>query len=155
MTINEHTPLGQVREHLREHWHEGLACPACKQRVQLYRRKLNSGMAYALVVMWKRHGTRWQDKTVTLRGVGAAARDESLLRFWGLLEEDTRPREDGGRAGIWRVTLAGAEFVREQRRVQSHALVFDNVCYGLDGDPITIRQALGNRFNLDELLGGL
>jgi len=148
------TTVAEEKARLRAEWEEGTTCRCCGQRVQLYRRKLNSGMARALIVMYRAHGLEWQDKTVTLSGVGAAARDEPLLRFWGLLEEDTRTREDGGRAGWWRVTEKGAAFIRQGTRVPKYAKTFNSQCYGLEGESITIRDALGDRFDLEELLYG-
>jgi hypothetical protein len=146
-------PVSQARQWLREQARDhGADCPVCKRFTKVYRRSINSGMAYALAMMWSEHGTGWQDKTVTLRGVGAAARDESLLRYWGLIEEDQRRREDGGRAGWWRVTETGAEFAVGRRSVPKYALVYDSRCLGVEGPPVTIRDCLRDRFDLEELL---
>ncbi|WP_037065874.1 hypothetical protein [Pseudonocardia acaciae] len=148
-------PLGQAREWLRQHAvGKGAACPCCQQRAQVYHRGIHAGMARALVVMYREHGTEWQNKTVTLRGLGSGARDESLLRYWGLLEEDQRPREDGGRAGWWRVTPLGRAFVLGEATVPKYARVYDGRCLGLDGEAVSIVQCLGKRFNLLALLEG-
>lgn len=130
----------------------GAKCPCCLQLAKQYRRKLNSGMAFALVKMYTEHGTNWQDKTVTLRGVASAARDESLLRHWGLLEEASKTREDGGHAGWWRVTEAGQMFAQGRSMVHSHVLLYDNRFRGLVGEQVTIQDCLGKSFDLAELL---
>lgn len=146
--------IEEEKHRLRREWKKGTKCGACGQRVHLAHRKLNSGMARCLVRMYRVHGTAWQDKTVTLKGYSTSARDESLLRFWGLLEEDQRTREDGGHAGWWRVTEKGRQFIAREITVYSHIWHFDTKCYGIDGKQITIDDALGKHFNLDELLHG-
>lgn len=149
------TPLGEARTWLRDQAEaKGAACPCCQQFTKIYKRKINSGMAYALVLMCRAHGTEWQDKTVTLRGVGSAARDESLLRFWGLIEEDKRLREDGGRAGWWRVTPNGVRFVRGGMRVPKHAVIYDSRLLRFEGviPGVSVQDCLGDRFDLAELL---
>lgn len=148
------TTLGEVRAWLRERARDGAPCPACRRTVRVYRRVLNAGMAYALLVMFRAHRCEWQDKTDTLRGVGAAARDEPLLRYWGLLQEDERPREDGGRSGWWRVTELGARFARGAAEVPRYALFYNRKLLRLDeaDGRFTVREALGERFSYDELM---
>ena len=156
--ITESSTVGEAAAWLAvESQKGGAKCPCCTQLVKVYRRALNAGMAYALVVMYRSHGLGWQQKTETLRGVGAAARDESLLRYWDLLEEDLRLREDGGRAGWWRVTEAGREFVLGRSRVPRHAVVFDTRCLRLDDTDgqVTIREALARKFNWAELMASV
>lgn len=158
MRITDESTVGEAKAYLTtEAQAGGVACPCCTQLVKVYRRALNAGMAYALVAMYKAHGLGWQQKTETLRGVGAAARDESLLRYWGLLQEDLRLREDGGRAGWWRVTEAGREFVLGRTRVPKHAVVFDARLIRLDDTDgqITIREALSKKFSWAELMAEL
>lgn len=151
----ELTTLAEAQAWIRDQADgDGARCPCCTQLAKVYRRRLNAGMARSLIVMYRCHGLAWQDKTVTLSGVGAAARDESLLRYWCLLEEADATREDGGRAGWWRVTTRGALFVRDMLRVPAHAIVYDGRCLGLDDQAgrIGIRDALSRKFDYDELM---
>ncbi len=106
--------------------------------------------------MHRAAGLDWMHKPTVLSGLGAAARDESLLRYWGLTEEERGlRRDDGGRAGFWRVTSLGSEFARGLTRVPKYALVYDSRCLGLDGaEFVDIREALGDRFDYDELMAG-
>jgi hypothetical protein len=148
------TTLEEARQQLGDALEEGTRCPVCDQHAQVYRRSIHAGMARALVLMYREHGTEWQDKTETLKGIGSAARDESLLRYWLLLEEHPGPREDGGRAGWWRVTSLGKAFVVAGLRVQKYALVYNGSCLGFEGDRVSIHHCLGKRFNLARLLEG-
>lgn len=150
--LPDDTPLAEARAWTRDRVRDGVRCPCCTQLARVYRRKLNSGMALALAVFYRRCGQEWGHKPTVLRGVGAAARDESLLRYWGLFEEEAARRDDGGRAGWWRVTSRGARFVRDALEVPRYAVVYDGRCLNLAGEPVGIRDVLGDRFDLAELL---
>lgn len=149
---NDHDTLGRTKEWLDQHREEGVCCPACGQFAKVYTRKINSGMARALVLMYRAGGEDFVHKPSVLGGVGSAARDESLLRYWGLLEEESAMRPDGGRAGWWRVTHLGFEWIHGMTKVLSHARVYDGELLGLVGDMVTIEECLGSKFNLSQLL---
>lgn len=145
----------QARDWLRDQVEVGAHCPVCTQLAKVYRRKLNSGMAHALIRFWQVAGRDWAHKPTVLRGVGAAARDESLLRYWGLMEEEQERRPDGGRAGWWRVTDDGERFIHARSRLPKYARIYDGRLLSLDwSETLSIREALGSRFNYDELMAG-
>lgn len=143
--------LDEMRSRLRSRLGEGTTCPVCDQHAQMYRRKLNAGMAQALGVMYERGGLGWFHKPTVLRGVGASARDESLLRFWGLIEE-RRGRSPDGRAGWWRVTRKGERFLLGEVTVPKYVLVYNGKFLRFDGEETTFEEAAGQRFSLRELL---
>lgn len=145
------TPLGQIRAWLRVKGlqSDGARCPACDQHVKLYRRKLNSGMARSLIAMYQAGGTNFIHLPTT---IGARSREEGKLRYWGLVEEQAASRPDGGRAGYWRVTDKGAAFVGGVITVPRYAHVFNKTLHKLSGEPIGIREALGDDFSYDELM---
>lgn len=104
--------------------------------------------------MYRAGKTDWIHKPTVLRGVGAAARDESISRYWSLTEEETSVRrDDGGRAGYWRITGLGERFVLAAVRVPKYAHIYDGSCLRLSGDPVSIVDCLGDRFNYRELMG--
>lgn len=119
-------------------------------------------MAYALILINKYFKANPGMQTVhisdhlnSLEIPGAVRNtgDITKLRYWNLIEEDLRVREDGSkRAGYWKITELGREFAEGKVAVQSHAKVFNAKCYGLEGEPISIQDALGNKFNYDELM---
>lgn len=147
------TPLGDARKWLDERKAEGETCPCCGQHAKLYKRIITSGIAWSLIGLY-RHGAaeRYVHKPTVLKGWGSASRDESTARYWGLLVEETTQREDGGRAGYWRLTVRGIAFVRDAGVVQKYALVYNGECLGLEGELIGIRDALGTKFDYDELM---
>lgn len=142
--------LREAQDELRGMLDAGEKCPCCTQLAKVYKRKLNSGMAVSLIRMYRAAGIAWQHIPTT---IGARSREEGKLRYWGLVEEETTVRrDDGGRAGFWRVTSLGSDFALGLASVPSHARIYDGRCLGLVGDPIGIRDALGERFDYEELM---
>jgi hypothetical protein len=149
------TLLSEAQQWLRDRVKKGADCPCCTRFTKVYNRKINSGMARALIEIYRAARTDWVHKPTVLSGIGAAARDESLLRYWGLMEEETERRDDGGRAGWWRITDAGEQWVLGRTTVPKYARTYGSRCLGIEGDPQSIRDALGSKFNYDELMAGI
>lgn len=129
----------------------GVTCPCCGQYAKVYRRRLNAGMVRSLLRMYAAGGTGRYVHTPTL--LGGKRGEEARLSYWGFTRESVDPRADGGRRGWWRVTERGELFLNGDITVPSHALVYDGVCLQLTGDPISVRDAIGDGFDLRELLG--
>ncbi len=144
--MDDETTLGEARDWLRERAPKGEKCPCCRQYVRVYRRKLNSGMARWLI---RFHLQTWASKNwhhathITERAMGE---EYSKLAHWKLLEHHPE------RVGYWRLTDLGTRFALNEQRVQSHAVIYDNRCIRLDGDPVSIVTALGRKFNYNELM---
>lgn len=141
--------LAAARTHVRERMktREGTRCPCCEQFCKVYRRKISSPMARWLihaVFLWKKNevslhaGDDWS--VAILKGSG----DFAKLRFWGLIEP-----LHGNR---WYPTALGTDFVQDRVTVPEVALVFNDACLGFDGARVRIRDALGSRFNYDEIM---
>jgi hypothetical protein len=129
---------------------DGAKCPCCGRTAKIYRRHLNKGMAISLVRMFKAAPIGEYVHVPTVCSGGT--REEAKLRFWGLAEEATELRDDGGRAGWWKVTQDGARFVRLRLTVPSHVLLYRNRFRGFDGPQVDIQDCLGKSFDLAELM---
>jgi hypothetical protein len=127
----------------------GTACPVCDQHVQLYRRAFHSTMARTLIAMYRAAGRDF----VHVPSLVGHPGDTAKGRWWGVTEELDAVRPDGGRAGWWRVTDKGERFVLGRAVIPSHVLVYLNRVEGFDGDMVSIREVLGERFRYDELMG--
>lgn len=151
VTVNDTIQAGKVW--LRSKLDKGADCPLCGQRAQLYKRKINSGAARGLITMWHMYGQQWGHlpSTANLARLGG---EFSRLALWGLVEEATEKREDGGRAGYWRITDAGVEFIKGRKSLPTYALVYNGKRRGFDGPSVTIQDALGDKFNYAELMDG-
>jgi hypothetical protein len=144
--------LAEARRHLQANLDDGIVCPCCGQHAQRYRRQINGKMARSLILIHRLRGLDW---CYLPAEIPADSREEGKLAYWGLLEEALVEREDGGRAGWWRVTGRGRQFILNGMRVPRTAIVYNAVCVGFDTSKlVTIRDCLGKKFNLRELLGG-
>lgn len=91
------------KELLKAHWEDGIVCPCCRQLVKLYERKLNSAMAYALILIYRHHRDEGSfgayfhvENYLKMLEIPSSIRgDFPKLRYWGLLER--KPAEMEGR----------------------------------------------------------
>lgn len=149
--------LRELRDEVRSHLIPGMPrmnCRVCRQPVFLYLRKLNSGMAYSLVRAYRYDRDVAQGAFFHYR---EARLDQNLeyskLAYWGLLEQQVSNTATGTTLrGRWRVTDKGRAFVEEEMRVPLGFYEYNRECYGFTKEKTGIRKALGNKFDLDELL---
>jgi hypothetical protein len=153
MMFNDGMTLRQVRDVLRSVVlnGEGMNCPCCTQRVDIYERTLNSGMARSLITMYRAAGKEWQHIPTT---VGGRSREEAKLRYWGLVEQRGDEVEGKKDSGWWRVTPKGENFIHGRITVPKMARVFNKRLLSLVGSSWSIRDALGHDFNFQELMYG-
>lgn len=151
--------LIQLRADLRRELEDGTTCPVCGQHAQIYRRKINSGMAKSLIAMYRTQdwlpdgGTDFMHVPTV---IGAQSREEGKLAYWHLVAEEAVQRPDGGRAGYWRLTPRGRRFVEGQISVPKYAEIYNGKVVGMDSsEMVTIRDALGTKFDYSELMAGL
>lgn len=149
-------PLGEVRDWLRVRIEKGVRCPACEQFSKVYRRRIYAGMVKALVLMW-REGDFSRRLYVHVPSIDPArGGDVAKLEFWGLIEEERAVRTDGGRAGYWRVTARGQDWIERKTAVPKYARIYDGRLLSLTGPLVTIDDALaGGSFRLDDLMEGI
>lgn len=150
--FTETMPLAQAQSILRTMVDDGANCPCCTQLAKVYKRKVNAGMARSLIVMFRAAGLEWQHVPTT---VGRKSAEEGKLAYWGLIEEEKVRRPDGGRAGYWRVTPVGEDWIHHRVSIQKYAKVYDGRCLGFDGERVSIHDALGTRFSYDDLMAGV
>lgn len=153
MDMRSEETLAEAKRRLHEQLDEGMRCPCCGQFAKKYKRKLNSGMARALITIYKRGGRASRD-WVYIPSLPAKSREEGKIAYWGLLQEAIEQREDGGRAGWWRVTRLGELFIISGVHIPKKAFVYNAVCLGFDRtEMVSIKDCLGDKFDLSELMG--
>lgn len=141
--------LGAAKAWLLERLEEGATCPCCTQFSKVYKRKINSTMARALITLYLSSDGEEFVHTATLPG---DTHEMSQLSWWGLVLEERLLRPDGGRAGHWRLTHKGRLFVLGSVTVPARARVYDGRVLSLVGQQVTIEDCLGSRFNYTELM---
>jgi len=138
----------------------GATCPCCGRFGKVYKRKIHSGMAAILVLLY-RHQNLGYTHVLTL--VSAAMTpsvaahvgggDFAKLRYWGLIEEQMHEVKGKKRGnGQWRITAAGAQFVENTATVQRYVWVYAGQPLGFHGEHISIHDALGDKFDYSELM---
>ena len=159
--------LEQVKAWVQANSAEGFTCPACLRFGKTYWRKLNSSMAYCLILIHKfyRDHSEYERRFIHMNGyiaslsnlpprMKAAVRgDFCKLRFWGFIEGKDEFREDGSeRNGYWRITEAGHLFARGLTSAAARIQTYNDELLGMDDRRVTIQEALGKKFNYAELM---
>lgn len=134
---------------------EGVRCPECDRYCKVYQRPITSTMArwlISLVRRWEKE-PRWYSTSESWslainRGTG----DIGKLAYWGLADSavNTHPSKRG--SGWWLPTRAGIQFVYGAIRVPKHAIIYNDKCINLVGDPVSIQDCLGKRFDYGLLM---
>lgn len=158
--FNDDMTLQEARDKLRELIEDGEKCPCCTQFAKVYKRKIHASMASALLAIYRAsRATRGNEmpfieisKILPHKQVADAAK----LRYWGLIQEEPSVRSDGSeRTGFWRITQRGVEFARNRSQEPKYAKLYDGRCLGFDGGVVTIKDALGKKFDYGELMAGI
>ena len=104
--------------------------------------------------MYHVYGTDWGHlpSTATLSRLGG---EFARLRYWGLVEEATTPRPDGGRAGWWRITDRGRQFILNRITAPTYCKVYNGHVQGFEGPWVSVKQALGKKFDYNDLMNGV
>jgi hypothetical protein len=135
--------------------------------VKVYKRKLNCSMAYVLILLYRydqQNGDTWVHVPSYLakmcegnpRRAAAVRGDWAKLKHWDLIDEREGKRDDGSkRAGYYRITEHGRAFVYADRKVPPHIYLYNQQVIDKPipvSQWITIRDALGTKFNYAELM---
>lgn len=144
--------VAEARELLRPLAQDGgHHCPLCRQLAKVYRRKIHTTMARALIRAYRHNGRAMAYLPDTLTHRENA--DWAKLVYWGLIEAEVDVRGDGSvRTGKWRVTDAGEHWIWRETWVPKYADIYDGRLLRLVGEPVSIIDALGARFDYGELM---
>lgn len=150
------TTIQEGKDMLREKWEKGVDCPCCGQLVKRYSRSMHTMMAVALIALYRAwiddHEYHHISEFAEYRGIG----DFAKLRYWGLIEEKEKGEGDDHKrtSGYWKITEKGELFVKGKISVPRRVALFNQKFLGLEGDPMTIQEALGKKFNYQDLMEG-
>ena len=74
---------------------------------------------------------------------------------WGLLEKQKGERDDGSnRMGWYHITRKGMDFVQGKITIPKWVKLYNNEVVGFAEDHVTIKEALGTKFNYNEMIKG-
>lgn len=147
--------LGEAKEYVMKHKDTGVQCPCCDKFVKLYKRKLNTGMALFLMWLYKLGGKHdyIQAGEILSQGMkGTKSLDYSVLAHWGLIKDSVNDDDTKKGSGFWKLTDRGIRFVEKEISVFSHIYLYNNIFFGYGEDTVNIVQALGSKFDYQELM---
>lgn len=145
----------EAKQYLKDNFEKGVDCPCCKQFVKLYKRKLNSGMASVLISLYKENlkspGSYIHVKNFLKENKLHNGHDWTLLKFWHLIsEKDQIPGEPNN--GLWRISSLGNLFVENKLSVPGRMHFYNGKVVKSSEREIYITEALGEKFNYQELM---
>jgi hypothetical protein len=132
--------------------HDGAECPCCGQYVKVYRRKLYSAMAYALLLIHRSTENKsdpWVHVPKLLNGHGTVARggDFAKLVHWDLLESHEKD------SGFYKLTEKGIQFAECRIAVPIAVYIYNGARLDWDSsEMITVVEALNDKFNYEKLM---
>lgn len=136
---------------------KGYFCGCCGLFVKRYKRHINCNMALALIILY-REGIRdfvHLENLMISKGYKRCG-DASYLIHWKFLERLKEKRDDGSaRNGQYKITSLGLLFVEGKVTGKEYALIFNNNVEEFGGKEITIQEALGKKFNYENLMSGI
>ncbi len=160
-TAFQGTDLDGAKAFVQTNLRDGVTCPCCGQLCKIYKRKINSTMELALVLIYQFFKTHpradWLHVAAFLVKVkhdsSIAGGDVVKLRYWGLLERAAGDRPDGSdRIGRYKITDLGKQFVEGKVAVPQYVYLYNQLLLRLSEEMTTIKDALGQRFQYDELM---
>lgn len=151
--------IEEGKQYLRDNWENGVSCPCCNRNVKLYKRKINSGMSLFLIGLYRlnrkfpREVFFKNKDAMEIMGINTSSLDYSVMKFFDLISDEPTTDSERRNSGLWRITQKGIDFIENKIRVQSHVLLYNNICYGFTNEFVDIRTSLGERFDYSELMG--
>lgn len=145
--------LQAAQELLADGLEDGRSCPCCGQFSRIYVRKMHATIARGLIRLvrtWERR-PGW----VHVRELGLTAwGDFAKLMHWGMTIQKEKEKGDKSRtSGLWQPAQKGVRVVHNQEKFWSHIMLYDGRFLGFAGEQITIIDALGEKFDYEEVMG--
>ena len=142
--------IEEAKKFLNDNCEKGTVCPCCKQNVKMYKVKLTGGMVSVLIKFYKAREKGWVHPIKEFNTVNG---DYAKLRHWGFLEKNNFNTDPTIKAsGLWAITNVGISFVEEEIYAPEKIKLYNNKFYGFEGKTIGVKEALGNKFNFEELM---
>lgn len=145
--------IQEAKKYLRDNFEEGVDCPCCGQLVKRWREPLHSSQALWLIYLVRKYEqTRDYVHVKNINPEKMRGGDYAKLVYWDLIEPMPKQDDPSKRAsGYWKPTEQGILFAKGLLRVKKYTLTYDKKLLGFEGDEISIQDALGKKFDFEEL----
>ena len=144
--------IKEEKERLRSKWDDGTKCKCCNQQVKRYKRKIGNVGARMLIRLYHLPDDFNHVKEICKGISDTGTNDFSKLLYWGLITQKPNEDETKRTSGYWKITDKGAAFVDGRIVVEKYALVYNQKVWGFSDDTASIQDALGTKFNYNELM---
>lgn len=150
--------LTQAQAFVQAKREEGVYCPCCGQLCKVYKRTIYAGMAHFLIWLVLEYesrmreglqGSLWID---ILDGPPQRGGDFAKMAHWGLIEQMANDDETKRTSRFWRPTQHGVDFVHARITIPKQVHLYNNDVVGFSSERFDIRDALGKKFNYQELM---
>jgi hypothetical protein len=147
---NYHNPVGlrEAKADLEIGRVEGVNCPVCNQYAKEWKRGIVATAAADLCKLVCLH----EGEPVHINEFTKQRSNFYCLAYWDLIASEDADGEAKRGSGMWSPTEKGILFVKGKIAVPKYSITFNNKVLRLEGEMITIHDALGNRFNYEELM---
>jgi len=133
-------------------------CPVCNRLMKVYKRNIHAEMIIWLIELCKlteEVGSDWHTTVEIIKcsqHLKAGGTNGTLLVHWGLIEKIPEENRAGGPAGRYRITEKGFDFLYRKGTVPERVHFFCDKVIGYSEEHVSVKQALGKRFNYQELM---
>jgi len=159
----------RVQRFFADNLEAGTDCPCCTRHAKRQYRPLGCGPARWLIeiVYLSDDGQAIHTGEIikALKGNNVSGSDAtSVLPLYGMIEPAKDPKEGVNppppskarskrTSGFWRPTKLGRAFALGKIKVPAKVVTCLGVPEAFEGDPVSIQDALGKKFNYDEIMG--
>lgn len=146
--------IAEAKAYLEERKYDAKAplCPCCERQYKVYRRRLNSSQAIALIHFVDYFIREGDGDYVLVRNIrNLRGGDYAKLAKWGLIVGK------GKKSGLWKPTRKGIDFAFGRIRIPKSRLFFPDgeTKADLEADFVTISDVLKARFEILDILKGV
>ena len=142
---------------MRDNWSvviakDGGYCPCCQRWGKIYRRNLNASMARQLMwlVQAPDRGDGWVHVPSSAPTWMLRTHQLPTLHLWGLVEGADSGTKLAS-SGLWKPTPEGVLFAQNKITVKKYVYVYNNTVMDSEGEDISVVDALGDKYNYQEI----
>lgn len=152
MKLPSDSTIEEAKDFLKENWLKGESCPCCNQFVKLYKLKISGQAVRDLLRLCViTNGEVGEYRHINDFG-NLASRSLSKLAHWGLVTDEANEDTTKRTSGMWAMTEKGKQFAQNEIEVPKYAYLYNSECKALSTDTVDVKEALGIKFNYEELM---
>lgn len=139
---------------LKLHSGETTHCPCCDRHAQIYKRQLHSTCGVQLIKCYNEGGyggNYVHARSLLLPGLTGIS-DLGKAKYWDLIEAMPHEPDANKSSGMWQLTKKGIDFVQKRISIPKYAIVYNDDVIRFEGDPVTIRDVLSEKFDYQKLM---